>query len=199
MRSCYRTSFANVLVLLALSALGSAGAQAYEAQDAGAKGCVPAAQALLNPTPVTLRILQASLIPVPATDGFIHLAYAAQITNISPQAALITSIVPVDPTAGFDPSGMNRVVDSDGNDVTGKVFPFKRLIAGTVLEGGSAGTTFFDVRYSRPQDIPRSLSHRISVKFEDAQAPEFDEKTDPIPVGCMQAVVLSPPLAGPRW
>jgi hypothetical protein len=36
-------------------------------------------------TPVTLRILQASLIPVRATDGFIHLADAhARDKNLSP-------------------------------------------------------------------------------------------------------------------
>ena len=35
----------------------------------------------VNPTPVTLQVLQRSVEPVPATDGLVHLPYAAQVTN----------------------------------------------------------------------------------------------------------------------
>src|SRR5690242_17454315 len=42
-------------------------------------------------TPVTLQVLHRSIEPVPATDGLIHLAYAAQVTN--------TRIAPADITA----------------------------------------------------------------------------------------------------
>jgi hypothetical protein len=37
-----------------------------------------------NLTPLTLQVLQRSIEPVLATDGLIHLAYAAQLTNTDP-------------------------------------------------------------------------------------------------------------------
>lgn len=198
MRSSYRAYFAVGLTLLVLFAVGNAWAQGDAAQNFR-QDCRAGVQAPLNMTPVTLRILQTSLIPVPATDGFVHLAYAAQVTNVSPFAVVISSMVPADPATGFEPSGINRVVDRDGLDVTGKVFPFRHFIASTGLEPGGSAVSFFDVRYGRPQDVPRSLAHRISVKVDGLQPPEIDEATDPIPVGCLQPIVLAPPLAGPRW
>ena len=38
----------------------------------------------VNATPLTLQLLQRSVEPVPATDGLIHLPYAAQVTNTQP-------------------------------------------------------------------------------------------------------------------
>src|ERR1700733_9791952 len=70
-------------------------------------------------TPVTLQILQPSLIPVPGTDGFIHLAFAAQVTNLDRGTASFTQISPVDPLHNFAPVGESHVVDMDGNDITG--------------------------------------------------------------------------------
>ena len=38
----------------------------------------------VNATPLTPQLLQRSVEPVPATDGLIHLPYAAQVTNTQP-------------------------------------------------------------------------------------------------------------------
>ena len=170
----------------------------FASASAWADGCGAGVSPPLSISTVALRVLQGSLTPVPATDGYVHLAYAAQVTNINKNASTIQSIVPVDPANNFDPSGTNYVVDRSGNDVTGKVYPFKQFVPGNSLDAGGSGITFFDVRYSRAQDVPRSLSHRISVQPND-QRQATVETTDPIPVGCTPAVILSPPLTGPRW
>jgi hypothetical protein len=64
-----------------------------------------------NLTPVTLQLLQRSVEPVPATDGRIHLVYAAQVTNTQTTPADILSVVPVDALADFTPTGRNFVTD----------------------------------------------------------------------------------------
>src|SRR5262249_55236411 len=60
-----------------------------------------------NSTPVTLQVLQRSVEPVPATDGLIHLPYAAQATNTLATLANILGVVPVDALADFAPTGRN--------------------------------------------------------------------------------------------
>lgn len=157
-------------------------------------------------TPLTLRVLQGSIVPVPATDGLIHLAYAAQMTNLNPARARIDLIVPVDPFNGFQPTGRNFVIDGDNKNITGFVRPFRPpLVDGVVptapvdtkfLDGGGSGISFFDITYPRMKDVPRFISHRISVTYPNQTDIEY---TDGVPVSCKAPVVLSPPLVGPRW
>jgi hypothetical protein len=184
-------------------------------ENAHAQGCAPAPANLVPPTqitPVTLQILQSSLIPVAATDGFVHLAYAAQVTNVSHDAARLDTILPTDPLHrlapnGTNPSGTNQVVDMDGNDITGMVLPFKPdAVNGVVppkstytrqLQGGASGTIFFDVRYRRMEDVPKWLSHRVTVALPGREP--VVEEVNPIAVGCQPAVVIAPPLVGSGW
>ncbi|MEA2778157.1 MAG: hypothetical protein QOF90_3563, partial [Acetobacteraceae bacterium] len=58
--------------------LGTARAQGCASPLPATAGTPP-----IQITPVTFRILQSSLMPVPATDGLLHLAYAALMTNVS--------------------------------------------------------------------------------------------------------------------
>ena len=74
-------------------------------------------------TPVTLRILQTEIVPVPGTDGLTHLAYAAQVTNLSPNPSTVQSVVPVDPLEQWAPTGTNRVLDTHGLDITEPLAP----------------------------------------------------------------------------
>jgi hypothetical protein len=159
-------------------------------------------------TPVTLHILQSDLIPVRATDGLVHLAYAAQVTNVSHDPATLDAMVPTDPQHGLAPSGTNEVVDTDGREITGMVLPFRpEAVNGVVPEksnygrqmgGGGSGTTFFDVRYRTLTEVPKWLSHRLTVEYPGG-GKALAEDVNPIRVGCRTAVVLSPPLVGSGW
>jgi hypothetical protein len=119
-------------------------------------------------TPVTLQVLQRSVEPVPATDGLIHLGYAALAYNFLAhnflaQPVQIVSVVPVDPLAGFSPTGRNLITDELGRDVAGKVklapqditapgpeVPGPVSAFSTQLSAGSARLMFFDVTYTAP-------------------------------------------------
>ena len=168
-------------------------------------------------TPLALRVLEPSIEPVPATDGLIHLAYVAQVTNVLAQPFDIVGVVPVDPLAGFAPTGRNHVVDDDGHDLTGLVQPFDTSAAGalpddgpgagsppgfsTRVAAGNSGMMFFDVTYTDPARIPRLLAHAVAVATP-AGGPGLPtlyaaaSYTDPVPVGCRPLAVLHPPLAG---
>jgi Peptidase family M23 len=182
------------------------------APQAGAQSCPSfpppgRAQMELQLTPVTLQVLQPSLIPVPGTDGFIHLAFAAQVTNLDRGTAIFTQIRPVDPLHGFAFAGESGVVDMDGNDITNKLLSFAAPQSGgtdpvrspdtTELAGGAAGIAFFDVRFTTAHEVPAFLSTQLVVHLPGK--PLLEERMDPVPVGCLSPVVISPPLAGPRW
>ncbi|HEY1857129.1 M23 family metallopeptidase [Acidocella sp.] len=157
-------------------------------------------------TPVTMQILQADLIPVPGTDGFIHLAYAAQLTNLDRGVAELETIAPVDPLHDFAAVGSSGVMDADGNNISGTVRPFNparpgddaaRTVDARQLQGGASGIAFFDVRFTKMKDVPGFLSHRLVVRLPGGK--EVNELINPVPVGCQSPVVISPPLIGPRW
>ena len=75
-------------------------AEAQTCQSFPPPGVAPMPLAL---TPVTLQILQPSLIPVPGTDGFIHLAFAAQMTNLDRKHRQFHADQPGGPAASFCP------------------------------------------------------------------------------------------------
>jgi hypothetical protein len=238
-RTCRLT---RAMVSLAASALLAAAAmlpQRVAAQDSGAQ-VVPQATAAdgagssswctrIPPgyghppvalTPLALRVLEPSVEPVPATDGLIHLAYVAQVTNVLAQPLDLISVVPVDPLAGFAPTGRDHVTDDDGHDVTGLVQLFDTAGAGTLpndgpgaasspgystrVPAGNSGMMFFDVTYTDPSQVPRLLAHAVTVTTPTGGPglpPLYvaTSDTNPVPVGCRPLAVLHPPLAGYGW
>ena len=139
----------------------------------------------VNLTPVTLQVLQRSVEPVPATDGLVHLPYAAQVTNTLATPANILGVVPVDPLADFAPTGRNFIIDEQGRDLAGKV----RLFA-----------TFPDtLPDTDPAQVPHLLAHAITLATSDGGGPGAPGLTNPVPVGCKKPAVLRPPLVGHGW
>jgi Peptidase family M23 len=158
--------------------------------------------------------VQPSVEPVAATDGLIHLAYAALVTNTGAERADIVSVVPVDPLADFSPTGRNFITDPQGRDVAGKVRLFARSPDDTVpvdggtqpmvsftarVPAGNAGLMFFDVTYTDPALIPRLLAHEITLASSTAGGAPSTGLTNPVPVGCKALAVLSSPLVGHGW
>lgn len=187
------------------------------AVDAGGSWCARIPPGYGHPpanlTPLAVEVTQPSVEPVPATDGLIHLAYVAQVTNTQATPADILGVVPVDPLAGFGPTGRNLITDEHGNSVAGQVQLFSNPTApapvGAVvaepepiftpsMPAGNAGLMFFDVTYTDPARIPRLLSHAITLATPNG-GPGTPALTDPVPVGCHKLAVLHPPLAGHGW
>ena len=170
-----------------------------------------------NSTPVTLQVLQRSVEPVPATDGLIHLPYAAQATNTLATPANILGVVPVDPLADFAPTGRNLIIDEQGRDLAGKVRLFATFPDNTLpdtdpeqaaqpgpsfttrVPAGNSGLMFFDVTYTDPAQVPHLLAHAITLATPDGGGPGAPGLTNPVPVGCKKPAVLRPPLVGHGW
>jgi hypothetical protein len=164
-----------------------------------------------------LQVLQRSVEPVPATHGLIHLPYLAQVTNTAAQPVQIVSVVPVDPLAGFSPTGHNLIMDLQGRDVAGKVKLFVTSPADTLppdpeepervpgfstsVPAGNSGVMFFDVTYTAPDQVPSLLGHAITASPEGGGpgTPSVRQLTNPVPVGCLKLAVLHPPLVGHGW
>lgn len=155
--------------------------------------------------PLTWHVLGSGIYPVKGSDGLIHVAYALQCTNSWRMTATIKSVEVVDPARGNQVSGKNRVLDIKNEDVTGQVKLF--TLPGTMnkesytaqIPSGQSGVMFFDVTYDDISQVPKAISHRVTVT------------TPPTPVGTehtavghsisigREAMVISPPFKGSGW
>src|SRR5882757_1773563 len=59
--------------------------------------------------PVVWRPVGSGLYPVKASDGLLHLAFAAQFTNVWSLTTTLQSVEVVDPSRDNKPTGTNRV------------------------------------------------------------------------------------------
>ena len=162
-----------------------------------------------------MQLVQRSIVPVPTTDGLFHLVYTAQVMNPRTTPADITGVVPVDPLADFTPTGRNFLTDDQGRDVTGAVRLFAKPPADTLpVDGpqagpvpgfstrvppGNSGLMFSDVTYTDPAQVPRLLSHAITVTSSAGSGKGIAEFTDPVPIGCQGLAILHPLLVGHGW
>jgi hypothetical protein len=162
----------------------------------------------INLTPLTLHLLQDTIYPAPATDGLVHLAYAAQVTNLQADPVEVNEVTPVDAMRNFAPTGRNRQLDADGHPITGKVRLFGQPQNGgeisdsmfyfSKVPAGGSGIIFFDVAYPDAAAVPRMLSHKIVVTNVKTGEQRIG-LTDPVRVSCDEPVVLHPPLVGHGW
>lgn len=161
---------------------------------------VPAPSAADSPsvaTPLVGRVLAAP-IPVPATDGKIHLAYELMVTNTLAQDVTLTSVEV-------------RADDHDGNALL--TLPRQRLqywtrVLGnptptTVIGAAQTATVWLDVALPPTDPLPRQLIHAVSITVPDPMPPLFPgamtEEVAPVTVSTRTPVEISPPLAGPNW
>jgi len=190
----------------ALFALDPEGAASAET---GCPAPPAAAGPAINLTPLTLHILQDTIVPVPATDGLTHLAYAAQVTNLQADPVEVVEVTPVDAMRNFASTGKNQQFDGDRSPITGKVRLFgpppqngtgssESAYYFSKVPAGGTGIVFFDVTYPDAASVPRLLSHKIIVNNAKTGA-QTAGLTDPVLVSCDGPVVLHPPLVGHGW
>jgi len=106
---------------------------------------------------------------VKGSDGLIHVAYALHCTNSWSATATGKSVEVVDPARSNHVSGMNRVLDIKNEDMTGqvKLFTLPRTINKesytTQMPSGQSGVMFFDATYDDISQVPKAISHRLTV------------------------------------
>lgn len=145
-------------------------------------------------TPVVGRVLTAP-IPVPTTDGKVHLAYELQLTNMLDQDVTLTSVA------------------ARSGDETLLRLPGDRLAYWTRIAGTSTPTTkigpaqtayvWLDVALAPDQQVPEQLIHAVGITVPRPMPPLFPgamtEDIAPVDVQARAPVVIAPPLAGPNW
>lgn len=145
-------------------------------------------------TPLLARVVAAP-IPVPGTDGKVHLAYELQLTNVLAQDVTLTS---VDVRAG----------DRELLNLPGDRLAYWTRIVGTPTPTtvvGPAQTAFvwLDVALAPDETVPDQLIHAVGISVPEPMPPLFPgtmtENVAPVTVQTRKPVVIAPPLAGPNW
>jgi hypothetical protein len=143
----------------------------------------------------------------PGSDGQVHLVYTSKFTNVYGAQVKLGTLEVVDPFANYKVVGVNQVVATDNQDITGLVnpLPAPQSLNGNaytnVLEPGASGVMFLDVKFSDIDSVPAFVSHRLTVTQPNANGQEQTHVvTDPpTSVDRRLPIVLSPPLRGPGW
>ena len=145
-------------------------------------------------TPLVGSVL-APPVPVPATDGKVHLAYEVQLTNVLAQEVTLASLVVLDrdvsllKLAGEQLADRTRVVGT--TTPTTKIGPAQNAVI------------WMDVAMDKGAALPERLVHSISLALPDPKPPLFPATMTvdiaPTEVESRKPIVLSPPLSGPDW
>jgi hypothetical protein len=157
--------------------------------------------------PLSWRLLGPSIQPVPGSDGKVHLAYSMMFTNSWRGPATVKSIEVVDPSHDNAVTGTNQVLSLNNEDITGQLRLLSRPATldktnfGNELPSGQSAIVYFDVTYADAALIPRAIAHRVVVSAlgPEQKAQDFTVLSPPLPLSCVEPMVLSPPMRGDGW
>lgn len=145
-------------------------------------------------TPVLAEVLSAP-IPVPATDGRIHLAYELLLTNVSDQSVTIDSL--------SVRTGDRALLTLAGDQLA----YWTRLTGGhrptTGIGAGQLAKVWLDVNVDTKDAVPQHLSHTVVVKVSHPSPPlvpaVVTEDVAAVDVSDRRPATIAPPLYGPNW
>ncbi|OBJ46091.1 peptidase M23 [Mycolicibacterium mucogenicum] len=145
-------------------------------------------------TPVLVDVV-AEPVPVPATDGKVHLAYELLLTNTSPE------LVTVDSIAAMGPAG--PLLQLSGAGLAYWTRTMGTRVSTNDLGPGQRSIVWLDVKLDAASAVPQHLSHRVVVKVPKPMPPlvppVVTENVAPVTVSDHKPVVLDPPLRGSGW
>lgn len=130
------------------------------------------------------------------SDGRVHLVYELMLTNPTSIPVSVTSVEVLDPATG------QTVASIDGDDLAASM----SLVGSpaeptTELPPSSIGFVWADLTFERPDELPASITHRLTVAVPPGlPIPESVTSTGaPAVVDLRPPVVIGPPLIGPGW
>lgn len=145
-------------------------------------------------TPLIGSVL-APPIPVPATDGRVHLAYEVQLTNVLSQEVTLTSLAALDRDVSLLKLVGERLADR--TRVVGNPTPT------TKIGPAQTAVVWLDVALEKDAAVPEQLVHAISLSLPDPKPPLFGATMTidiaPTAVESRKPIAISPPLSGPDW
>ncbi len=174
---------------------------------AAAAALTPSMAAALDAPPsltaVSFRPIAATE-PVLGSDGRIHLAYELTVIN---QSSLYVTIARIDAIRAG--GGAGKPLESLSGKALGAMFRINAAtsLGPTRLAPGGSGTIFMDATLPKGAKVPAALQHRITTVRAakpggppppgTARVARYTGVT--VPVNRRPAVLVQPPLRGPRW
>ena len=197
MPSKVRRTASAVLGALTLTIAGCSSSAEHAHETTRSPSATTDSEAGKIPVAVTpvLATVVAPPVPVPATDGKIHLAYELQLTNAMTQDVTITSVKVL---AGDQPL-LTLAGDQVGNwtRIIGTQTPT------TKLGSGQAGIVWLDVVMDKSAPMPSELTHTLGIAIPKPTPPlipaTMDEQVAPVTVSTHKPAVIAPPLDGQNW
>jgi Peptidase family M23 len=154
---------------------------------------------LRGPEPSALTPIIANVVsppvPVPATDGRVHLAYEVQLTNVLSQEVTLTALTVLDRDVSLLSQSGDQL--AKWTRILGTPTPTTKL--------GHAQTALIwvDVALDKDVAVPTQLTHVVGVRPAEPKPPLLPPTMDltvaPTTVQTRKPIVISPPLAGPGW
>jgi hypothetical protein len=160
-------------------------------------GCVPPKPIVPPPldqlTPLVGHVI-AEPTPVLAADNRIHLVYELLLTNMFDAPATLDAVEVLNESRA---GALIRRLD--GPALASMTRPMGSRKTSTTLGPGQSGVVFMDVTFGATDELPRKLTHRLTVHARTGAptVPVFE--SCPTDVSRRHAVVISPPLQGDRW
>jgi peptidase M23-like protein len=193
MRGRHRT----IAVLVGIAALIVSCTSPTETSSAPTTSTTTTAAPDRGPSVVTplLASVLAAPIPVPATDGKVHLAYELQLTNVLNQELTLTSVDV-------------RATDRSLLNLTGDRLAYWTRVMGnpsatTKLGPAQSAAVWLDVALDPGATVPSELEHAVGISIAKPQPPLFPatmtETVAPVTVQTRKPAVIAPPLVGPKW
>jgi hypothetical protein len=145
-------------------------------------------------TPLVGSVLAAP-VPVPATDGKVHLAYEVQLTNVLAQEVTLTSLVVLDRDVSL--------LKLTGEQLAGRTRVLGTTTPTTKIGPAQSAVVWMDVALDEGAAVPQRLVHQIGVSLPEPKPPLFPATTTidiaPTEVQSRKPIVISPPLSGRDW
>ncbi len=194
---------AGVLASLAIGATvysaGSSASTASAGQSVASAGSATAMAAGGSAgdqlTPLIASVLAAPH-PALATDGRVHLAYELLLLNV------ISSDVTIN---GINIAGDGKSVQSLGQAAVKSITKvFGGPVGADVLHAGQEALVWLDVTVAGYRNVPKVLSHNVSITVAHPTLPLIPPKLTERSVArtvvpAQKPVVIAPPLAGKNW
>ena len=192
-----------VAVLAALAVLtacsGSSETRSQTDESAATSTSAPAEAGPVAVTPVLARVASPP-VPVPMTDGKVHLAYELSLTNAMGQDVDLRSVAVT--------AGDRTLLELSG---AGLAYWTRILGSGdtptTRLGPAQAATVWLDVVIDGAEGatpaVPQQLSHTLVVGLTKPMPPllpaTMTEDVAPVTVSTREPATIAPPLDGPGW
>jgi len=145
-------------------------------------------------TPLIAEVVSAP-IPVPATDGKVHLAYELRLTNVLSHDVTITGATVLDRDVAL--------ASLKGDQLSSLTRILGTATPATILGPAQTAVIWLDVALEQGGATPTALTHAISLSNPQPQPPLFPAtqtmNVAPVTVQTRTPIEISPPLSGPDW